>query len=64
VRFDGPYLHEAVRDVLEYLESQAGERSMERGRYNQRGTTSRSVDEGGRQERALAEQQEATVKIT
>lgn len=56
---DGAWPHEAVRDLLEYLENEDIERGLGRGRYNQRGTTSRSLDEGGNQERALAEQYQA-----
>lgn len=51
---DGIWPHEVVRDLLELLDSEDIERGIAIGRYNQRGVTSRSLGEGGAQERELA----------
>lgn len=50
---DGRWPHEAVREVIERLESQALEDSFEIARFNARGATMRMPLDGGEQERAL-----------
>jgi len=52
---DGIWPHEAVRDVIERYENQEMESEIENGLYNQRGVVSKARDEGGKQERELAE---------
>ena len=52
---DGIWPHEAVREVIEKFESRDLERGIEIGVYNQRGVVVKSLDEGGEQERKLAE---------
>ncbi|NUU61115.1 hypothetical protein [Paenibacillus agri] len=51
---DGIWPHESVRDLFEYFESDVIERGFIIGQFNQRGFTSRSIGEGGQQERELA----------
>lgn len=55
---DGIWPAEAIRDLLEDLESESLERGLEIGKFNSRGVTSRGVFDGGKQERALATQYE------
>jgi len=52
---DGIWPHEAIREVIEKVESRDMERGIEVGIYNQRGVITKSLDEGGKQERELAE---------
>lgn len=52
---DGIWPHEAVRDVIEEISSKEMERGIEIGIYNQRGIVAKSLGEGGKQERELAE---------
>lgn len=52
---DGVWPHEAVRDVIEDLASTELEREFEIGVYNNRGVVTKSLTEGGAQERKLAE---------
>jgi len=54
--FDGAWPHEAVREVIEHNENPEIETGFEIGTFNQRGVVTRSLDEGGRQEHALADQ--------
>lgn len=64
---DGIWPHEAVRDIFEYLENDVIERGFITGQFNQRGITSRSIGEGGQQERKLAsnfESQAAALQFT
>lgn len=44
----------AVRDLLEYLQSDDVDRGISMAIYNRRGVTSRGITEGGAQERELA----------
>jgi hypothetical protein len=50
---DGLWPAEAVRDLLEDLDSDHIDKGLETAIYNSRGVTTRSLDEGGRQEREL-----------
>ena len=52
---DGIWPHEVVRDVIEEISSRDLERGIEIGIYNQRGVVTKSLGEGGKQERKLAE---------
>jgi len=52
---DGVWPHEAVRGVIERYENRDIERGIEFGIYNQGNVTIRSLREGGKQERELAE---------
>jgi hypothetical protein len=52
---DGVWPHEAVRDLIEKLASQELERGIDIGLFNSRGVTWRAIDEGGQQERDIAE---------
>jgi len=52
---DGIWPHEAVREVIEKIESKDLERGIEIGIYNQRSVVTKSLGEGGKQERELAE---------
>ena len=52
---DGIWPHEAIREVIEKVNSRDMERGIEVGIYNQRGVITKSSDEGGKQERELAE---------
>ncbi|UDK97558.1 hypothetical protein EYB33_15135 [Lysinibacillus sphaericus] len=51
---DGIWPHEGVRGIFEYLENDVIERGFIVALFNQRGFTSRSIGEGGKQERNLA----------
>lgn len=53
---DGCWPHNAVRDLIELLQSSAIEDSINIGIYNKRGVFSKAVGEGGVQERELASQ--------
>ncbi|MEQ1835636.1 MAG: hypothetical protein ABL862_04200 [Candidatus Nitrotoga sp.] len=53
---DSAWPHIAVRRLLEELKSEQIERGVITERFNMRGVYSKSLDEGGAQERALAEQ--------
>jgi hypothetical protein len=64
---DGIWPHESVRDIFEYLENDLIERGFIVGQFNQRGVTTRSIGEGGQQERELAanyEGQAAALQFT
>ena len=52
---DGAWPHEALRDLIEDLGSQEIEEGICSGMYNGRGVVSRSIGEGGAQEKAIAE---------
>ena len=52
---DGIWPHETVREVIEGISSKDMERGIEIGIYNQRGVVTKSLGEGGKQERKLAE---------
>ncbi|MCU4137456.1 MAG: Plasmid maintenance system antidote protein VapI [Thermodesulfobacteria bacterium] len=52
---DGIWPHEAVREVIEEISSKEMERGIEISIYNQHGIVSKSLGEGGKQERELAE---------
>lgn len=52
---DGAWPHEAVRGVIEDVASKELEREFENGVYNRRGVVTKSLTEGGTQERKLAE---------
>jgi hypothetical protein len=58
---DGIWPHEAVRDIIEEICSRELERGLEIGVYNNRGMVSKSLMEGGEQERRLADQYGASV---
>ncbi|MFZ2726944.1 MAG: hypothetical protein WAX77_11880 [Methylococcaceae bacterium] len=51
---DGIWPHEAVRAVIEYLESESFEKAIFSGKYNLRGVTVRPAYGGGEQEYQLA----------
>ncbi|MEM7758436.1 MAG: hypothetical protein AAF298_09975 [Cyanobacteria bacterium P01_A01_bin.40] len=51
---DGIWPHEAVREIIEELESPEFERALEIEAYNSRGVTIRSPFDGGKQEQELA----------
>jgi hypothetical protein len=53
---DGAWPHEAVRYVIEEIESSDMERGVCSQVYNSRGVVSKNLDEGGAQERKLVEQ--------
>lgn len=53
-RSDGIWPHEALRELLEVVDSEVLERGLAIGRYNMRGVTWRSPGDGGLQERDLA----------
>jgi hypothetical protein len=53
---DGLWPHEDVRDIIEEISSESLESGLRTGVYNKRGTVTKSIGEGGLQERALAEQ--------
>lgn len=55
---DGAWPHPAVRDIIEDLESPAVERGVSARVYNSRGVVTKSLDEGGEQERRLVDQYE------
>jgi hypothetical protein len=50
---DGLWPHEAVRDVIESVESSEIERGLTLHVYNSRGVVSKGLREGGAQEREL-----------
>jgi transcriptional regulator with XRE-family HTH domain len=52
---DGAWPAQAVRKVIEFTRSRDLERGFGNGIYNQRGVAGRTVTEGGRQERSLAQ---------
>lgn len=56
---DGHWPHRAVRDLVEQSNSSDLEEGLSTGVINNRGITSRKLDEGGRQERALAQKYRA-----
>jgi hypothetical protein len=56
VGVDGAWPHESVRNVIESVEGQHIIIGFRTGKFNARGVTSRSMLEGGGQERALAVQ--------
>jgi len=55
---DGAWPHAAVRDLVEEIRSIDLERGIEIGRYNSRGTVTKSLYEGGVQEHSLAQEYE------
>jgi hypothetical protein len=59
---DGVWPHEAVRRLIEDLESQHIETGIEVEVSNSRGFTSRGVFEGGDQERQLSQQYQASAE--
>lgn len=52
---DGTWPDVAVRDLIDDLSAEDLERGMEIGIFNKRGVYSKSLDEGGKQERQLAD---------
>ncbi len=52
---DGIWPHVVVRNLIERLNNELIDRHIEMGIYNSRGVISRGLNEGGRQERELAE---------
>ena len=56
---DSTWPHEAVRDMLEELGSDALEQGIATGVYNSRGVFSKDLDEGGASERRIAERYDA-----
>ena len=56
---DGLWPAEAVRDLVEDLRSPEVEAGLHDGKFQSRGMTFRSLDDGGAQERALAAQHRA-----
>lgn len=52
---DGAWPHEALRDLIEDLGNEKIEDGISIGIYNDRGVVSRSIGEGGAQEKAIAE---------
>jgi hypothetical protein len=59
---DGSWPHRAVRDEIERLASNEVDQGFDSGVFNSRGVTTRSLTEGGVQERDLAERYEAFAK--
>lgn len=57
---DGYWPHIAIRNIIERLNSGLIDRHIEIGIYNSRGVTTRSPNEGGRQERELVEKYKQT----
>jgi hypothetical protein len=55
---DGAWPHEAVRAVIESVQSTDLEQGIALGVYNSRGVVTRAIAEGGRQERELCDQYE------
>lgn len=51
---DGAWPHEALRDLIEDLENKDIEDGIDMGIHNSRGVTTRSICEGGIQERAIS----------
>lgn len=60
---DGAWPHSAVRDLIEEIASEDLERGIEVGIYNSRGVVSRSPDEGGDQERGLADMYDGYARL-
>jgi hypothetical protein len=56
---EGTWPCQAVRDLLEHLQIERIERNLTARLYNQRGVTARNPEDGGEQERTLAEQYRA-----
>ena len=56
---DGTWPCQPVRQLLEELQSERVERNLAARLYNSRGVTVRDPEDGGKQERALAEQYRA-----
>ena len=52
---DGIWPHEAIRAIIESVDSKELEEGVETGRENQRGVVARAFGEGGKQEREIAE---------
>jgi len=52
---DGIWPHEAVRGIIERIESNDLEEGLKAGRFDQRGVVGRAIGEGGKQERDIAE---------
>jgi len=52
---DGTWPHIAVRNVIERLNNETIDRHIQNEIYNSRGVTSRGLNDGGKQERELAE---------
>jgi len=52
---DGHWPHEDVREIIEELQSDELEAGLRTELYNKRGAVTRSIGEGGRQERILAD---------
>lgn len=59
---DGAWPHEAVRAIIDEIASDELERGVVIERFNMRGVYTKSMGEGGRQERELAEQVRTWVK--
>lgn len=55
---DGVWPHERVREVIEMIQSESLEHGLAIGVYNSRGVFTKSVEEGGNAERAIAERYE------
>ncbi len=60
---DGAWPHDAVRELIEEHASEEMEHGITLGVLNSRGVVSRSLDEGGRQERAIAVQYKEYARI-
>ncbi|MCW4024785.1 MAG: hypothetical protein NWF01_07105 [Candidatus Bathyarchaeota archaeon] len=60
---DSIWPHEAVRDVIERYCSHDIERGLEVGRFNQRGVITKSLTEGGEQERKIAANYESQAEL-
>jgi hypothetical protein len=60
---DGAWPHEAIRDLIEAVQSQELDRGMCIGVYNARGITSRELDEGGQQEQQIAGRYRADAEV-
>ncbi len=60
---DGAWPHEAVRNVIETLQNRVVDEHFEVAIYNNRGVTTRGLDDGGAQERALAKKYEDMSKV-
>ena len=60
---DGAWPHETLRGLLEDLESDDIEDGISTGIYNGRGVVTRSIGEGGAQERAIAERYRDLARI-
>ncbi|MGD6852798.1 MAG: hypothetical protein ACQCN6_12135 [Candidatus Bathyarchaeia archaeon] len=60
---DNIWPHEAIRDILERYCSLDIEKGIECGRFNQRGVITKSLAEGGKQERKIAADYESKAEI-